>query len=339
MKIAHYIPSDRFPPKGYGGTERVAYWLGQAQAELGHEVVYLCHQSAQIPFASVVEVPKQFHDLTPFVPNGTDIVQLYETPSFKLDYPVLVNIGGNGAPAEKYHRNSVFVSAKHAENHHWTEYVYNGINPSEYPLETSKDNYLLFLAKAAWIVKNLPGSIHIANRAGLTLQVAGGKAPFWCKNTISHGTVDGEKKMDLLKHAQALLFPIIWDEPFGIATIEALACGTPVIATPRGAMPEIIDESCGILADSLDELVDAVFKVSRLDPWACRERVLQNFTHMHMAEKYLTYYSKVIRDNYLRDGEPTPKGNPRQIIGYKKPAYQHGQDLMSALYIKEYWKR
>ena len=318
MKIAHLIWAT-FPVEGYGGTERVCEWLAKAQAERGHEVTILCRAGSKLPFAKTVEVPEQFPDLDQYLPPGTEIVQLYQNPNFTTRHPVLVNIGGNGQAGEKFHPNSVFVSRSHAERHGWTEFVHNGLDPDEYPLRKEKDDYLLFLAKASWRVKNLKGSIRIAKAAGMRLEVGGGKAACWHRNVRSHGTVGGARKLDLLQRATALLFPVIWEEPFGLVSIEAMACGTPVVATPRGALPEIVTPESGVLADSFQGLVDGVHRAKKLDPAACRQRVLDAFTHRHMAEKYEAYYKKVIRDGKLREGFPqaAADADPQKKIYYE----------------------
>ena len=115
MQIVHYLPySKPFPVQGYGGGERIAYWLGKAQAQLGHQVIYLCKKVSTVPisFAKVIQVSENFDDLNPYIPPGTDIVQLYGTPNFKLDYPFLVRIGGNGAEGETYLQNTIFLRSK-----------------------------------------------------------------------------------------------------------------------------------------------------------------------------------------------------------------------------------
>ncbi|MGE3260235.1 MAG: glycosyltransferase [Bacteriovoracia bacterium] len=317
MKITHVI-STSFPVAGYGGTERVCYWLAKAQAERGHEVTILCRPGSKLPFARTLPLPEKIERLDPLLPAGTEVVQLYSTPNFAVEAPLLVNIGGNGQAGERFHPNTVFVSKNHASRHGWTEFVHNGLDLSEYPLERRKENYLLFLAKASWRVKNLKGAIQIAKAAGKPLHVAGGRAGCWHLGVKSFGTVDGPQKLALLQSASALLFPVIWEEPFGIAVVEALACGTPVVATPRGALPEIVDPSCGILADSFPELVAAAKNI-KIPGEACRARVEAAFTHRHMAEKYESYYAKVIRDGKLREGFPQAPADadPQEKIYYR----------------------
>jgi hypothetical protein len=77
-----------------------------------------------------------------------------------------------------------------------------------------------------------------------------------------------------------------------------------VVATPRGALPEILNDSCGAIANSFAGLVEAVGRVRKISPEACRARVAEAFTHRHMAEKYLFYYKKILSDGKLREGQP-----------------------------------
>ncbi len=304
--------------EGYGGTERVCYWLAKAQAEMGHEVTVLCRPGSRLSFARIIEIPEKIEHAGSFLPPGIEVVQVYQNPNFQIDHPLLVNIGGNGQAGEKFHPNTVFVSRNHAERHGWTEFVYNGIDVSEYPLRRGKSDYLLFLAKASWRVKNLSGAIRIARAAGMTLAIGGGRAACWQRGVRSHGMVDGPQKLRLLQDARALLFPVIWNEPFGLVTVEALACGTPVIATPRGALPEILTSEVGVLADSFHSLVEGVERTKRISPEACRAHVENNFTHRHMAARYEEYYKKILSDGKLRIGFPmSAKGaDPQEKILY-----------------------
>ncbi|MCO5141697.1 MAG: glycosyltransferase [Oligoflexia bacterium] len=303
MKIAHVIWA-QYPLRAYGGTERVCYWLAKGQAEYGHDVSVLCLAGSKIPFAKTIEIPESVDDIEPYLPKGTEMVQLYTSPNFSIQTPYLVNIGGNGQAGEVFPKNTVFVSKSHAERHGWTEYVYNGLDLSEYPLKKEKENYLLFLAKASWRVKNLKGAIRIARQAKMQMQIVGGRASCWHRNIVSHGMIGGEEKLKIIQSAKGLLFPVIWEEPFGLAVIEALACGTPVLGTPRGALPEIVDNSCGILSEYETDLIAAVSKLNQFDPIECRNRVEKKFSHHKMTEAYLKYYKKILTDGTIREGRP-----------------------------------
>ena len=110
------------------------------------------------------------------------------------------------------------------------------------------------------------------------------------------GNLSGRKKKQFLSNAKALLFPIDWEEPFGMAVIEALACGTPVVAMNRGAMPEIIQHGVnGFLANSEKEFEEYALRVNEIDPEACRQSVIDNFSSAAMAAEYLDRYKEVIK--------------------------------------------
>ncbi len=110
------------------------------------------------------------------------------------------------------------------------------------------------------------------------------------------GQVGGRKKLKFVSEARALLFPITWEEPFGLAVIEALACGTPVIAMNRGAMPEIIEHGVnGFLANNEEEFARYMRQVDEIDPANCRRSVEKRFSGRRMAESYLERYRQAIK--------------------------------------------
>jgi glycosyltransferase involved in cell wall biosynthesis len=109
------------------------------------------------------------------------------------------------------------------------------------------------------------------------------------------GNLSGRKKNQFLANAKALLFPIDWEEPFGMAVIEALACGTPVVAMNRGAMPEIIKHGVnGFLANNEKEFEEYALRVDEIDPAACRQSVIDTFSAAAMASSYIDRYNEVI---------------------------------------------
>jgi glycosyltransferase involved in cell wall biosynthesis len=112
------------------------------------------------------------------------------------------------------------------------------------------------------------------------------------------GNLSGSRKIKFIAEAKALLFPIQWEEPFGMSVIEALACGTPVIAMNRGAMPEIIEHGVnGFLANNEDEFYEYMQRVDEIDPAACRRSVEEKFSADTMAQAYLDRYNKVLKLN------------------------------------------
>lgn len=116
------------------------------------------------------------------------------------------------------------------------------------------------------------------------------------------GNLSGRKKLKFLSEAKALLFPIAWEEPFGMAVIEALACGTPVVAMNRGAMPEIITHGVnGFLANNEEEFEEYMLRVDEIDPAACRKSVEDTFSATAMACTYVERYREVIKRSRRRD--------------------------------------
>lgn len=110
------------------------------------------------------------------------------------------------------------------------------------------------------------------------------------------GEVDEETKQDLLARARALLFPIRWDEPFGLVMIEAMAAGTPVLAFRRGSVPEVVaDGVTGVIGDGPEELVEAIASVPDFDPQACRDHVRHRFSTDSMIDRYESLFSGLAR--------------------------------------------
>jgi len=307
------------PPKLYGGTERVICWLGKALVELGHQVTLIANKRSAIPGAELRPIAP--HEKDPrawlkLVPATTDIVHQWDTSEPNSEKPVVVTIEGNGRPGQKFHPNTIFVSQKHAANHGSRHFVHNGLDVSEYTFSEKRAGYAVFLAKARWPVKNLPGAIQVARRAGLELRVLGSRnwplnlqKFFPAINGVSYyGTLGGAEKRALLAHARCLIFPVRWHEPFGIALIEALASGAYVVGTPYGSLPEVVTPETGVLSANAAELAEAAKNPMRFKPQACLNRVLNGgFTHFDMAQKYLRHYEAVLARGRLGEqNEPPP---------------------------------
>ena len=115
------------------------------------------------------------------------------------------------------------------------------------------------------------------------------------ESVVYLGPVGGAARGKTLGSARALLHLINFDEPFGLSVVEALACGTPVIACNRGSMPELIDDGVtGFLIDSLDAAVDAINRIDEIDRAACRAAVSARFTVDRMADRYLALYRSIL---------------------------------------------
>ena len=204
----------------------------------------------------------------------------------------------------------VAISNAQRDDHPTLRYaatIHNGIDPDDYPFRDSKDDYLVYVGRAN-PDKGPTRAIEIARRAGLPLVMIVKKSePFersyWQESVVPMLTdevevfegVAHETKVDLISRARGMVFPIDWAEPFGLVMIEAMACGTPVVACPVGAASEVVaDGVTGYLRQTLDELVDAVGMIERCDPHACRRRVEDNFTADAMVDGYDALLSEVV---------------------------------------------
>jgi glycosyltransferase involved in cell wall biosynthesis len=190
----------------------------------------------------------------------------------------------------------------------WRGNVYHGLPVDLYRPGISPGDYLLFLGRISR-EKRLDLAVEIAKRAGMRLKVAAkidaADRKYFKKieSVLDDARVEyvgeaGEaEKQELLANAYALLFPIDWPEPFGLVLIEAMACGTPVIAFHRGSVPEIIEHGVtGFIVDDLDGAARAVAEVARLDRKECRTHFEEHFSAARMAEDYLRIYERLLND-------------------------------------------
>lgn len=287
-------------------------WLLKGLAELGVETTLVCKAGSKNPYGSVCEL-----DLTKPIENHpiqADLIHYFSPPDFVPQLPYVVTIHGNGKEGEHYPENTIFLSRDHARRHGSDSFVYNGLDPEEYLYSPTKDGSLLFLGRASWKVKNVKGAIRIARNAGRTLNILGGRKLLGNGRADIYwrGDVGGEPKATWISKASGLIFPVVWSEPFGLAVIECLVSGTPVLATPFGALPEIVTPEVGVLATSERELVDAVAKLDGFDPERCRQRVLEHFHYRKMSQSYLEKYNRAISGERLNSSKPTRQVDPMQ---------------------------
>lgn len=187
--------------------------------------------------------------------------------------------------------------------------VYNAIDVESYPFNGSnKEDFALYLSRIS-PEKGTHIAIEVARRANQPLVIAGNVddvdreyfetqvIPAVDNDLIRYvGEADALQKRDLLSRAKCLVAPITWEEPFGLFLIEAMACGTPVVAFRRGAAPElVIDGVTGYIVDAVDEMVNAIGRIAQIDPHACRKHVENRFNVSRMADDYVEAYQRIIR--------------------------------------------
>jgi glycosyltransferase involved in cell wall biosynthesis len=194
--------------------------------------------------------------------------------------------------------------------------IHHGTDPSRYRSNLKKQPYLSFLGRIA-PPKGVHHAIEIAKKAGIPLKIAGEIQPlyqdYW--ERVVKPQVDGkfiefigevglEGKNELLGNSMAMLFPIDWDEPFGLVLIEAMACGTPVLAMPRGSVPEIVREGVsGHIRQTPAELAECAKNLS-IDPAGVRRYMENFFSAERMVRDYLDLYSQIFQERVEKFKEP-----------------------------------
>jgi len=189
----------------------------------------------------------------------------------------------------------------------WIGTVHNAIRVGTFPYRTAKRNYALFLGR--FHPEKAPHlALAAAHAAGMPLVLAGKcnepaeKAyfkreirPRLTASDYMYGMADAAQKRKLLAEARCLLFPVQWEEPFGMVMIEAMACGTPVVALRGGAVAEVVEHGrTGLICDQPEDLAKALLEVDRIDPAACRSRVESLFDVDRLGSGYESIYRQAI---------------------------------------------
>ena len=237
--------------------------------------------------------------------------------AFGRDIPTVVTVHGtvNGEAGNYYRQlggrvELVAISdaqRRSAPDLNWCATVHNAINTADFPFREEKEDWVLFLGRCT-PDKGMHLAIDAARAAGREIVLAAKRtepaenAYFETEIKVRLGPdakwlgeVGGERKKELLSRARCLLFPIQWEEPFGMVMIEAMACGTPVIALRRGSVPEVVTHGAtGLVCDKPSELADAINAAGTIDPAACRNDVLTRFHPAAMAAGYEQAYRRAL---------------------------------------------
>lgn len=318
MKIA-LLHDSVLPPKTYGGIERIVMALAQEYTRLGHQVVIASRAGSQIKNYEFVALPSDYleRDAKSYLPADVDFLHSHQRTGVKPSIPFVVTIHGNGDPGEKYFRNTNFLSESHCRNHNGKYFVYNGVDPNHYPYSEQKQDYYVFLARTTWRVKNVKTAIAWANDLGVRLEIMGGSGVSR-GNIHYNGLIDEAQKLELLKNARALIYPTNWDEPCAAAPLEALACGTPVITSANGCMPELVREGTGVVCHNYWDLMSAHEKLNFISPKKCRAAVEEYFSLKRMAADYIKLIQKILEVGEL-DHEPRYNFDPKSVELLYKP--------------------
>lgn len=297
------------PVLKYGGIERIIYWHMIELVRQGHQVTLIGHADSKVIEHGIELIPidmQNKNDWENLIPTDTSIVHLFYNHKV-AKFPTINTIQGNGKVGETFKLNTVFVSKKHAENHSSDQFIYNGLDLNEYLfIEREKSwNQFVFLAKASWSVKNLKHTVAACRACNKHLNIVGGRWIGISRYIHSLGMLGGQEKLDAIYKSDALIFPVRWHEPFGIAIIEAMALGLPVIGSPYGSLPEIIRPEVGFIVNNLDELKSVLRNPSRtFSAKEIRKYIEENFTIKIHTEKYIEKYKIVLSGKTLNQNTP-----------------------------------
>jgi glycosyltransferase involved in cell wall biosynthesis len=243
--------------------------------------------------------------------NSFDFLPL--TYSDLVHTPVVTTIHGFSSSKilpvyEKYNGRGAYVAISDADRDARLDYaatIHHGIDTDAFAVDTRSEGYLLFFGRIH-PDKGTAHAIDVARRVGMPLLIAGivqdqqyfdeQVAPWVDDDRVRYlGPVTTDRRPQLLGQAHALLHLVDFDEPFGLSVVEAMVCGTPVIAFGRGSMPELIDEGItGMIVDDLDAAAAAVPLVGRLDRATIRETAVRRFGRDRMVDAYVTVYERVV---------------------------------------------
>ena len=333
MKIAMLAPiSWRTPPRHYGPWELVTSLLTEALVERGVDVTLFATLDSITAgkLEGVVPAPYsedqtidakvwEFRHLAHLFDQADRFDLIHNQADFPahafahlVGTPMVTTIHGFSSerilPMYKPFEDRVhFVAISEADRHPDLRYaatIHHGIRLHEFPFDPAGSDDLLFFGRIH-PDKGAKEAIAAAQASGLRLNLYGviqddayyqaEVVPTLDEAIRFHGPVGGEERVRALGQARALLHLINFEEPFGLSVVEAMACGTPVIATRRGSMAELIEDGItGFLVESVDEAVAAVERIDEIDRAACRRAVAERFTVERMADEYLALYRRIL---------------------------------------------
>jgi glycosyltransferase involved in cell wall biosynthesis len=339
LRIAVLAPlAWRTPPRHYGPWEQFASLLTEGLVAAGHDVTLFATADSVSAATLVASSPRGWSDdpsIEPKVAECLHIASVFEradefdvihngfdflplTYSSLVDTPVVTTIHGFSSPRivpvyERYDATTDYVAISDSDRHprlHYAATVHHGIDTAAFSCADHVGEHLLYFGRIH-PDKGTAHAIDVAQRSGRRLDIAGivQDHDYFRDQVEPHidgerirylGAVDASDRCRTLGEAHALLHLIDFDEPFGYSVVEALACGTPVIAYARGSMPEIIDDGrTGFLVTDVDGAVEATVGASTLDRGAIRASAVERFDVSRMVAEYVAVYRSMLARRHV----------------------------------------
>lgn len=348
MKIALVsTPFVSVPPKKYGGTELFLYHLTEKMIDRGHEVVLFAtgdsrtraYVECAFPSSRWPIVSRDEHIHLAFAAKRlmerTDIDVVHWQSPAAVPYasitgvPAVVTLHhsrtADFSEIYRHYPENHYVAISHSQKEQEValpkfSVIHHGLDPAAYPPSFDPGTHAAFLGRLA-PEKGPDSACRVARKAGLPLHIGGAVHPcdtWFYTETLREllqdpgvkwlGQVDHLQKVSLLQGARALLVPIRWEEPFGLVMIEAMLCGTPVLAFRRGSASEIVEDGVtGYLVDSEAEMADALDRrIPALDRRACRARAIERFSTEVMVDGYEALYRSIVLES-RKKGATSPR--------------------------------
>lgn len=276
----------RWPPDPYPELDHAAWAVGEILADSEPFDIVHAHVPSAVPFAPFLDVPMVYtvhHERDPRL-----------SPLYARSRAQLIAIS-----ARQREIAAELVNAA---------VIHHGVSPDRYPLGRGSGGYAAYLGRFAR-EKGVHHAIDAARAAGLPIRLAGKPhstdgeyfekcvAPLLGRRGVTHvGEVGGAKKTGFLRDARALLFPIDWEEPFGLVMVEAMLCGTPVLAFGRGSAPEVVEDGVtGFICEDVADMASRLRSgLAGFDRQRCRARALECWTSGRMVAEHLQLYESII---------------------------------------------
>ncbi len=328
-------PWTPIPPPLYGGIESVVHLLAVGFQDAGHEVLLYTtgDSTCPVPRAYVLEEAEGYR-IGMAVPELRHLMHAYDAvqdfdivhdhtvvgPLYCERFPDLKVVTTNHGPfneelSDIYRRTAhrvPLIAISHAQHKPVPDIpiarvIHHGVQAEMFPVGAGQGDYCLFLGRMS-PDKGAARAREAAHKAGARLLIAAKMREPWehqyyesevephlDKDVQYLGEVSHEEKLDLLANARCLLVPIRWNEPFGMVMLEALACGTPVLAFPEGAAPEIVEDGrTGFLCHDENDMAEAIPRADQIDRAACRNAVETYFSAQRMVNEHLDLFEQIL---------------------------------------------